>query len=60
MNKKDSLIKTVSLSYKYQIIARKLLSSRACYSSFGRSKFNQFLIKKPTIFGHITKLTTNV
>jgi hypothetical protein len=30
-----------------------LLSSRACYSSFGKSKFHQYLPKKPTIFGHI-------
>ena len=45
---------TASLLYKYQVIARKLLSSRACYSSFGRSKINQFSDKKPTIFGHTT------
>jgi hypothetical protein len=54
MNKKDGLFRPSALLFMHQIIARKLLSSRACYPSFGESKIYQLLGKKPTIFDHIT------
>ena len=43
---------TSHFSYMHQIIAHRLLLSRADYPSFGNSNFSYFQPEKSTIFDH--------